>query len=57
MSFRLHRWGYRHYREMFNARQLLGLELSCQAISKHMDERVRVSVAWHPRAASRLQPP
>lgn len=26
---RLHRWGYRYYREMFNARQLLGLELGC----------------------------
>ena len=23
---RLHRWGYRLYREMFNARQMLGLE-------------------------------
>ena len=42
---RLHRWGYLHYREMFNARQLLGLELSCQAISEHMDERVRNALA------------
>ena len=25
---RLHRWGYRHYREMFNERQLIGLEAS-----------------------------
>jgi adenine-specific DNA methylase len=40
-STRLLRWGYRHYREMFNARQLLGLELSCQAISGIRDERVR----------------
>lgn len=38
---RLHRWGYRHYREMFNARQLLGLELSCRAITTELDERVR----------------
>ena len=30
----LHRWGYRHYREMFNDRQLLGLELSCRLIDK-----------------------
>jgi adenine-specific DNA methylase len=26
---RLHRWGYRRYRELFNQRQLLGLERSC----------------------------
>lgn len=38
---RLHRWGYRQYREMFNERQLLGLELSCRAISTVKDERVR----------------
>lgn len=38
---RLHRWGYQHYREMFNARQLLGLELSCRAIATERDERVR----------------
>lgn len=42
---RLHRWGYRHYREMFNARQLLGLELSCQAIAEEPDERVRNALA------------
>ena len=30
---RLHRWGYRHYRELFNDRQLLGLERSCQPSS------------------------
>ena len=29
---RLHRWGYSHYRDMFNPRQLLGLELSCRLI-------------------------
>jgi adenine-specific DNA methylase len=38
---RLLRWGYRQYREMFNYRQLLGLELSCQAIAKVEDERIR----------------
>lgn len=42
---RLHRWGYRHYREMFNERQLLGLELSCQAIAKITDERVKNALA------------
>src|SRR3972149_6648457 len=38
---RLHRWGYRHYRELFNARQLLGIALSCRWISQHPDERIR----------------
>ncbi len=42
---RLHRWGYRRYREMFNERQLLGLELSCRAIAKQSDERVRRALA------------
>ncbi|MDO9111390.1 MAG: hypothetical protein Q7U40_12085, partial [Desulfatirhabdiaceae bacterium] len=42
---RLHRWGYGHYREMFNARQLLGLELSAQRITRIADERVRNSLA------------
>jgi putative DNA methylase len=42
---RLHRWGYRHYLELFNARQLLGLELSCRWISKHRDERIREALA------------
>lgn len=42
---RLHRWGYTHYREMFNARQLLGLELSCREIVRHPDERVRNALA------------
>ncbi|HXH10408.1 MAG TPA: DNA methylase [Alphaproteobacteria bacterium] len=42
---RLHRWGYRYYCEMFNARQLLGLELSCRAISEQPDERVRNALA------------
>lgn len=42
---RLHRWGYTRYRQMFNARQLLGLELSCRLISKIEDERVRHALA------------
>jgi putative DNA methylase len=42
---RLHRWGYNHYREMFNARQLLGLELSARTISAMTSERVRNALA------------
>jgi putative DNA methylase len=42
---RLHRWGYRHYREMFNQRQLLGLELSAAQIAAVGDERVRNALA------------
>jgi len=42
---RLHRWGYRCYRDMFNARQPLGLELSCQAIAAHPEERIRSALA------------
>ena len=42
---RLHRWGYSKYREMFNARQLLGLELSCQAIHREPNERIRNALA------------
>lgn len=42
---RLHRWGYKRYREMFNARQLLGLELSARIISRITNERVRNALA------------
>ena len=42
---RLHRWGYRHYREMFNDRQLLGLELSCQRIALMGDARIKNALA------------
>jgi len=42
---RLLRWGYRHYREMFNSRQLVGLELSARIIAKISDERVRNALA------------
>jgi len=38
---RLIRWGYRIYRQMFNHRQLLGLELSCRAIVGQRDERIK----------------
>lgn len=38
---RLLRWGYRTYREMFNRRQLLGLELSCRTIAGERDERIK----------------
>jgi len=42
---RLHRWGYTRYREMFNARQLLGLERSARIISAITNERVRNALA------------
>ena len=42
---RLHRWGYRYYRDLFNARQLVGLELSCRLIAAYSDERVREALA------------
>ena len=42
---RLHRWGYMRYWEMFNSRQLLGLELSAHLIAKTRNERVRNALA------------
>jgi len=42
---RLLRWGYRHYREMFNSRQLLGLETLAGLIAATEDERVRNALA------------
>jgi putative DNA methylase len=42
---RLHRWGYKYYREMFNARQLLGLELSARLIAEIENDRVRNALA------------
>ncbi|MBW1800180.1 MAG: DNA methylase [Deltaproteobacteria bacterium] len=44
-SSRLRRWGYKRYREMFNSRQLLGLELSCRIIDKEPDARIRNALA------------
>ncbi|SMD01786.1 Adenine-specific DNA methylase, contains a Zn-ribbon domain [Desulfocicer vacuolatum DSM 3385] len=42
---RLHRWGYNYYKEMFNHRQLLGLELSARLIAHEPDKRVRNALA------------
>ncbi len=42
---RLHRWGYHHYGDLFNARQLLGLELSCRWIAAVKDQRIREALA------------
>ena len=42
---RLLRWGYQHYRDLFNDRQLLGLELSCRYIAQIRDRSVREALA------------
>jgi len=42
---RLHQWGYTYYREMFNHRQLLGLEFSARLIADQPDPRVRNALA------------
>ena len=42
---RLHRWGYHRYRDLFNVRQLLGLELSCRFIAQIKNERIREALA------------
>ncbi len=42
---RLHRWGYRHYSEMFNSRQLAGLEFICELIAGQRSERIRHALA------------
>lgn len=44
-SDRLHRWGYSRYREMFNARQLLGLSLLAGRIAKVEEARARHALA------------
>jgi adenine-specific DNA methylase len=44
-SSRLHRWGYRRYRELFSDRQLLGLELSGRLIAEHAEGRIRQALA------------
>jgi putative DNA methylase len=44
-SDRLHRWGYRYYHQLFNARQLLGIELSCRQIDKTKTDRVKHALA------------
>lgn len=42
---RLHHWGYSRYRELFNSRQLLGLEYSCRLVAAQKDERIRNALA------------
>ena len=42
---RLHRWGYQYYRDLFNQRQLLGLQRSCDLITTIKDETVRHALA------------
>jgi len=44
-SSRLRRWGYRQFRELFNARQLVGLEASAAMIAKVKDQRLRRALA------------
>lgn len=44
-SSRLHKWGYDRYRQMFNSRQLLGLELGCRIIAAEPSVRVRRALA------------
>jgi putative DNA methylase len=38
---RLHRWGYKTYKQLFNARQLLGLNTLATSITSTQDESVR----------------
>ncbi|MCX7257024.1 MAG: hypothetical protein NTZ64_09870 [Polaromonas sp.] len=42
---RLHRWGYGHFRELFNDRQLLALETSARFIAEVKDKRLRRALA------------
>lgn len=42
---RLHRWGYMRYRDLFNARQLYGLEKSAAFIASVANERIRHALA------------
>jgi adenine-specific DNA methylase len=42
---RLHRWGYKHYPEMFNSRQLVGLGTSAILISQQTSDRIRRALA------------
>ena len=44
-STRLHRWGYRRYRQMFNQRQLLGLETSCRLVAAQPNPAVGRALA------------
>lgn len=42
---RLHRWGYQYYRQMFNHRQLLALEISCSLIHQQQDQKIKNALA------------
>lgn len=42
---RLHRWGYQKYSDLFNHRQLLGLELSCRYIASLKNKRIKHALA------------
>jgi len=42
---RLLRWGYREWRNLFNARQTLGLELLCEQVVAAKDKRLRDALA------------
>ena len=44
-SSRLHKWGYHRYRQMFNSRQLLGLELSCRLVASQSNARIKRALA------------
>ena len=44
-STRLHRWGYHRYRQMFNDRQLLGLETSCRLVAAQSDPAIHRALA------------
>lgn len=52
---RLHRWGYRRYRDLFNPRQLLGLELSCRWIATVKDTAIREALATNLSDLTRYQ--
>lgn len=42
---RLHRWGYHRFRELFNPRQLLALEIAARFIAKIKDQRLKRAFA------------
>ncbi|MBI5367758.1 MAG: DUF1156 domain-containing protein [Planctomycetes bacterium] len=44
-SSRLRRWGYRHYRDLFNERQLLGLEELCKLVDRTAPGAIRNALA------------
>jgi 16S rRNA G966 N2-methylase RsmD len=44
-SSRLHRWGYQRFMDLFNARQLLGLETSARIVGRVKDLRLRRALA------------